>query len=129
MQLSNLRVGTVNGEMRKPWREEIPISYSPLGEAQEPLHLPFKMILKSGVVESLEVSNEEPEWSVNIKKGIASQLTLNMAKINLVPSKIHSNIPYSSSEYRFLNTITAGTPIQNFYTVEEVRSSSQIPIL
>ncbi|CAG0893655.1 unnamed protein product [Darwinula stevensoni] len=116
--LSGIEVGSVNGEMKMPWREEIPISYSPLGETQEPLHLPFKIILKSGVVQSLEVSAEEPEWSADIKRAIASQLTLNMAKVNLTPFKIR-DVPYSSSEYRLLNTITSGVPAHNFYTVEE----------
>ncbi|CAG0902268.1 unnamed protein product, partial [Cyprideis torosa] len=86
------------------WRRELPLSYSPL-ESSQGLSIPFKVNMKEGQVQSIETSETEPVWCVNIKRALASQLSLNVLKIS------------GNHAYNINNEISKEP--EEFYTVEE----------
>ncbi|CAG0883141.1 unnamed protein product [Cyprideis torosa] len=85
------------------WRRELPLSYSPL-ESSQGLSIPFKVNLNEGQVHGIETSETEPIWCVNIKRALASQLSLNVLKI--------------SGNHAYVNNEVSKDP-EEFYTVEE----------
>jgi hypothetical protein len=93
------------------------MEFTPLSSnAEGPLKEPFMVHLRGGMVQSIDVSDEEPTWCINIKKGIASQLSMNMGKVN--------PIPISSSSRRIDMNIVhrdsfADQQEREFYAVEE----------
>jgi hypothetical protein len=97
-------VNEVFSDSWSTWRRELPLSYSPL-EGSQGLSIPFKVNLNEGQVHSIEISETEPVWSVNIKRALASQLSLNVLKI----SRNHAYV---------INNEISKEP-EEFYTVEE----------
>lgn len=100
-------VNEENSESYETWRREMNLEYSPL-ESKQGISVPFKVNLREGKVESIETSPEEPIWVVNIKRGLATQLSLNMNKIQRQRIFTAENEISKSSE--------------EFFTVEEESS-------
>lgn len=120
-KLSNLENGKINRQVPQAepefYRGKAHLSWEPLpSEPQQVLSAPFKLILKSGLVVGLEVLAQEPTWSVNLKKGVASQLNVNLQQVNRVPFQLRNAKKYEDKSFRHLPTTA---PEHEFYLVQE----------
>merc|ERR1711913_98660 len=83
IQMKDVKYGTFNEKLSGPnsdnWRSvevesDIPLS----GEYKKMLETPFevKMSKYGGEISSMKISSAEPQWSVNMKKGLVSSLKM-----------------------------------------------------
>merc|ERR1711874_895536 len=83
IQMKDVKYGTFNEKLSGPnsdnWRSvevesDIPLS----GEYKKMLETPFevKMSKYGGEISSMKISSAEPQWSVNVKKGLVSSLKM-----------------------------------------------------
>lgn len=121
VKMTELETGKVNDDVPQAapqvYRGSSPFHWSPIqGEAEEALKVPFKVNLRGGMVSSLQVAEDEPTWSVNIKKGLASQLNLNLQQTNRIPFRLRLGKKFEDKTYRHLPTPSAEG---RFFAVEE----------
>lgn len=93
------------------------LDWSPMsGPEAEVLKVPFKINLREGLITSLDVAEDEPTWSINIKKGLASQINVNLKQANRVPFQLRLAQKYEDKSYRHMRTPSSE---DTFFAVEE----------
>jgi len=67
------------------------------------LQEPFQIIIDShGKFNSLVFNYEEPEWSLNMKRGIATYLQMDTSQVNLEELKTFQDTEVTNSMFLFL---------------------------
>jgi hypothetical protein len=120
-KMTELENGKVNSEVPHAapmvYRGSPEFNWSPIhGDAEEVLKMPFKINLRNGMVTSLEVVEQEPTWSVNIKKGLANQINVNLQQANRIPFKLRNAGKFEDKSFRHLRTPSSEN---TFFAVEE----------
>ncbi|RWS06019.1 vitellogenin-like protein [Dinothrombium tinctorium] len=82
-KLNNVKVGRLNDPVSSNYEEDIDMVHRFNKEYQRELSKPIRFIHRNGRVLAFEADKSEPEWSLNIKKGI-----LSLFNINLTPQKV-----------------------------------------
>jgi hypothetical protein len=121
VKMTELETGKVNNKVPHAdpmvYRGSPELDWSPIqGEAEEVLKVPFKIKLRNGLVTNLEVVEEEPTWSVNIKKGLANQINVNLKQANRIPFQLRLTKKYEDKSFRHLRTPSSEN---TFFAVEE----------
>lgn len=79
VKLDDIKFGAYNGEFSYADHPEYTLKAYP---ELEPLSKPFQVKVDHGKVKGIVLDDEVPEWAHNIKRGIASNLQLDLAQIN-----------------------------------------------
>jgi len=119
-KMTKLESGKLNREVPQArpevYRAKVPMNWSPIeGEAEEVISQPFKINLRNGLITSLEVAEDEPIWSVNLKKGLATQLNVNLQQTNRIPFELRRAKKFEDKTFRHMEVSNK----QQFFAVEE----------
>ncbi|CAG0917423.1 unnamed protein product [Notodromas monacha] len=121
VKLTKWESGKINHEVPQArplvYRAKAPMDWSPVqGEVENLLSEAFKVKLRNGLVTSLEVEEHEPTWCVNIKKGFASQININLKQTNKIPFQLTNTKRWEDKSFRHMNIPSAE---RTFFAVEE----------
>jgi hypothetical protein len=99
-------------------------------EMEQWLKTPFKVYHKGGLVEKLEFAKDEPEFIVNIKKGLMSKLQLDMSKSKSDESLTQNLIQRSETSLPVFKTIEASVigECETTYTINKLASYMSLEI-
>ena len=93
-------------------------------EMEQWLETPFKVYHKGGLVEKMEFEKEEPEFIVNIKKGLMSKLQLDFSKSKSDESLSQNQIQRSETSMPVFKTMEGSVigECETTYTINKLPS-------
>lgn len=97
LQLQDLKVSAYNG----PSFSDIPVVKTPLPEEASQLLQPFIIHYHEGQVVSLTIKAGEEQWAINMKRGLASLLQLDLSHMHtpaFVSTEVHCSLKCNSQD-------------------------------
>ncbi|KAI6184877.1 hypothetical protein M3Y97_00643900 [Aphelenchoides bicaudatus] len=102
VQLQNVRLGEINGQMNQGQEQMIPSERFEKRdlpeEVKERLQFPYTVVLADGVVQRINFDKEDSAWSKNIKRAALNLLQLNLKRNDVQGLKLESSQPQTQDE-------------------------------
>lgn len=76
-QITNSRLDAVNARIDGPF-EKYPFEFKEVPAFIESVSKPFKAVIQNGHVKQFYISDDEPDWSINLKKGFLNVFELDI---------------------------------------------------
>ncbi|KAI6209112.1 hypothetical protein M3Y96_00186500 [Aphelenchoides besseyi] len=96
VQLRNIRIGELNGELPKSQRVQ-PLEHFERRElsqeVQQTLEMPMFVKLTDGVVEKMNFHEDDSVWSKNIKRAVLNMMQLNLKRNDVQGAEMHQKNP------------------------------------